>query len=203
MGPKQRIGCLCLPFLALLCVGWADSWDEIRAAAGSVQTVQADFVQEKQMPILSRPLVSKGRFYFRTPRSLRWEYLEPVQSILVMHDGRVTRFVADETGWRSERGPGLEAMQIVLQEISLWLAGRFDENPSFEAQLESERRIVLTPRQEAFGAVIQRIVLQLGTQPGTIESVVIHESQDTFTRLTFNQTQLNPVLQDAVFTEVP
>lgn len=192
-----------LPLLALLCVGWADSWEEIRAAAETVTAIQADFVQEKHLPILAKPLVSKGRFYFRTPRSLRWEYLAPLQSILIMHEGRTTRWVADPSGWRAERGPGLEAMQVVLQEISLWLSGRFEDNPSFEARLTAERRIVLTPREAAFEELIQRIELQLGAQPGTIETVEIHEGPQAFTRLIFDGTQLNPDLKAAIFKEVP
>jgi len=78
-----------MPALALLCVGWADSWDQLKTMAGTVTSVQAEFVQEKHLPILAKPLVSKGVFYYQAPRSLRWEYRWPVQSILAMHDNRV------------------------------------------------------------------------------------------------------------------
>ncbi|MFZ1985039.1 MAG: outer membrane lipoprotein carrier protein LolA [Desulfatitalea sp.] len=192
-----------VPVLALFCVGWADSWEELKSTAGTVTSVQADFVQEKHLPILARPLVSQGAFYYQAPRSLRWEYRSPVKSILAMHDGRVRRFVADTSGMTEESGAGLEAMQVILEEITQWLAGRFDANPMFQAQLEPGRRIVLTPRDEAFAKVIQRIVLNLAKQPGVMESVVIYESENAFTQMTFNNTKINAKIDEALFRSIP
>lgn len=203
MDMKKTVLCSLLLSAACLCIGWADSWDELKAAAASVHSIQADFVQEKHLPILAQPLVSQGRFYFREPRSLRWEYSEPIRSILIMHAGRVRRYVADGSQWVSESGPGMEAMQMVLQEIAHWMAGRFDQNPSFEARLEPGRRIVLTPRTASLGEVIQHIVLNLGPEPGIMAGVVIQEHPDAFTRLTFTRTRLNPPLDDALFRKVP
>jgi outer membrane lipoprotein-sorting protein len=203
MNFRTTLLCCLLPVSAFFCIGWADTWDEMKAAAGTVHSVQAEFAQEKHLPILAKPLLSKGRFYYQAPRSLRWEYHEPIRSILTMHGGRVKRYVADGSEWVQERGSGLEAMQFVVQEIAHWLSGRFDENPSFKARLEPGRRVVLTPRSEAFSGVIQQIVLNLGPEPGIMQSVVIRESPDAFTRLTFSHTRLNQPIEDAVFRNVP
>jgi outer membrane lipoprotein-sorting protein len=195
---------LLVPALALLCVGWADSWEQLKTTAGTVTSVQAEFVQEKHLPILAKPLVSKGVFYYQAPRSLRWEYHWPLQSILAMHDSRVRRFVATgASGFSEESGAGLEAMQVVLEEITQWLAGRFDDNPMFQARLEPGRRIVLVPKDEALRKVIQRIVLDLAQQPGVMQSVAIYESEEAFTLLTFSNTVLNAKIDDALFQRIP
>ncbi len=193
-----------LPAIALLCLGWADSWEQLKSAAGSVTSVQADFVQEKHLPILAKPLVSQGVFYFQAPRSLRWEYRAPIKSILVMHDGRVRRFVAaGDSGFTEERGAGLEAMQVVVEEISHWLAGDFDTNPMFNAKLEPGRRIVLTPKEQAMAKVIQRIELNLAQQPGVIDSVKIFESDTAYTQMTFSHTVLNAKISEEIFRKIP
>ena len=193
-----------VPALALLCIGWADNWQQLKTTAGTVTSVQAEFVQEKHLPILAKPLVSKGVFYYQAPRSLRWEYRWPVQSILVMHDGRVRRFVSTgASGFSEESGAGLEAMQVVVEEITQWLAGHFDDNPMLQAHLEPGKNIVLVPRDGAFQKVIQRIVLNLGKQPGVIQSVTIFESEDAFTQLTFNNTVLNAKIEDTLFQRIP
>ena len=194
-----------VPALALLCIGWADSWEQLKTTAGAVTSVQADFVQEKHLPILAKPLVSKGVFYYQAPGSLRWEYRWPVQSILSMHDGRVRRFVSTDgaRGFSEESGAGLEAMQVFMDEITQWLAGRFDGNPMFHTQLEPGRRIVLVPKDDAFQEVIRRIVLNLGQQPGVMQSVAIYESEDAFTLLTFSNTVLNAKIEDTLFQKIP
>jgi len=195
---------LLLLVLAFFCVGWADSWEQIRTTAGTITSVQAEFVQEKHLPILAKPLVSEGAFYYQSPRSLRWEYRRPVQSIMNVHDGRVRRFVSTASnGFHEEIGGGIEAMQVVVEEITHWLAGRFDENPMFESRLEPGKRIVLVPKNEAFQKVIQRIVLNLGEQPGVMQSVVIYESENAFTKLTFQNTVLNVKIEETLFQKIP
>lgn len=193
---------LLLPLLALFCVGWAGSWDALKATAGTITSVRADFVQEKHLAILAAPLVSRGVFYYQAPGSLRWEYRRPVKSILLMHEGRISRFVGGSAGFREETGGGLEAMQIVLDQITFWLKGRFDESPMFDARLETSGLITLTPTEDAFRAVIERIEIQMTPQPGIIETVVIYESQDAYTRMRFTNTVLNKKMDAAVFRDI-
>ena len=83
---------------AFLCLGWADSWEELETAAGTVTSVRAGFTQEKHMKILVRPLVSEGILLFQGPDSLRWEYKHPVKSILLLHKGKTRRFVQKSGG---------------------------------------------------------------------------------------------------------
>jgi len=59
--------------------------EEIREAQKGLRTVRADFKQEKRTELLDRPVRSEGRFYFKSPSNLRWEYDE---SMVVIYDGR-------------------------------------------------------------------------------------------------------------------
>ncbi|MFZ0614355.1 MAG: outer membrane lipoprotein carrier protein LolA [Desulfobacterales bacterium] len=187
---------------AWLTIGWGSNWEELRSAAGSVTSLSADFVQEKHMRILARPLISTGVFYFQPPASLRWEYRTPVRNILLMHDNQTERWIETGSGLTKESGAGLQAMQIVLEQISQWLGGRFDENPLFAARLEPGPIIVLVPKEEAFARMIHHIDLVLSERPGIIDSVVIYESDDSFTRLVFTNAVLNQPLDAALFRKI-
>ena len=88
---------------------------------------------------------------------------------------------------------------MVLQEIARFLSGRFDENPLFAAGLEAGRKIVLTPKEESFSKIIQRIEIFLSNQPGLISSVIIYESKDSYTKLVFRNAVVNRKLSDALF----
>jgi len=187
--------------VSFLFVGWSRDWDQLRKDAGQIKTISADFIQEKHLQILSRPLISKGVFYYEAPGSLRWEYQSPIRSILMMHEGRVTRYIWGENGFRKDSGLSLQAMQIVLQEITKWLGGHFDDNPDFTASLEPDRRIVLTPKKKAFSAIIRNIELILSDRPGVIKSVTIYEGEKSFTRIIFKNVRVNEVLKETVFRE--
>ena len=69
-----------------------------------LDSVQAYFSQEKHLKILVRPLISTGRFVFQAPGSLRWEYSTPLRSVLIMHDGRIKKYVEVNGKLTEERG---------------------------------------------------------------------------------------------------
>lgn len=185
-----------------MCLGWADSWDELKSAAGTVTSVKAEFVQEKHMKILSKPLVSEGVFLFQGPDSLRWEYQQPIQSILLLHNGKTRRFVQKNGNLIEDASASLQSMQVVVQEITQWLNGRFDDNPMFAARLEPGRKIVMSPRDESFARLIQRIEILLSDRPAVIKSVKIFEGEDSYTKLEFKEVILNQELDEAFFRNV-
>jgi outer membrane lipoprotein-sorting protein len=191
-----------LAVTASLSIGWGSTWKEIRTDAGGVTSVRAEFTQEKTMKILARPLISTGIFYFRAPSSLRWEYRTPVRSILLIDDGRTARYVETGDGLVRDAGTNLQAMQAVLEQITGWLGGRFDDNPLFSSTLVPGRKIILVPKEAAFSRMIQKIELTLSDRAGVLESVTIYESSDSMTRIVLKNAVINAPLEDALFREI-
>ena len=195
------------PFIlagCLLLVGWTDSWEQIRREAAQVQSVHARFIQKKQMKILSRPLLSQGQFFFQSPASVRWEYTEPVRSILLMHQGSLKRYLQSGGGFTEEAGGRLPVMEIVMQEISAWLHGQFEQSRYFTATLEKRPaiRIVLTPRDPSFARLIKRIELTPSSQPGILKSILIVEDEQTTTLFEFRDMQVNQPIPESVFQTI-
>lgn len=197
---RNWLVCIIGIITALMCLGWADSWQGLRETAANVSTVKAEFIQEKHMTILARPLTSGGTFLFQAPDSLKWEYTQPVKSVLVLHKGQTRRYVDKEGVLVEDATAGLQSMQMVVQQITQWLSGRFDENPAFSAVLEPGPKIVMTPKDKALARFIQRIEIDLSHRPAVIESVTIYESEDSYTRLVFQNVTLNMPLDDAAFS---
>jgi len=188
--------------MACLCIGWADTWDGLKTAAGKVTSISAEFTQEKHMKILIRPLVSEGVLYFQPPNSLRWEYLHPVRSILLMHNGKTKRFVQRNVGLVEDASVNFQSIHMVVQNITQWLSGRFNINPAFNATLEPGHKIVLVPKEKSFAMLIKRIEIILSDLPAIIKSVTIYESQDSFTKLVFKNVALNRTLEDSLFHKI-
>ncbi len=185
------------------CLGWADNLEGLRATPIRITSLQAEFVQQKHLPILAKPLVSKGVMYFKAPQSLRWEYREPIQSVLIMHAGTTRRFQNDGSGFQEESSADLPSMQVVMDQITQWLSGRFDKDPLFSAEMPQPRQVHLIPKEKAMRQLIDRIELHLARTPGVIESVLIHEGPNAYTRMDFNAPQINPNLTADIFQKVP
>ena len=194
-----------LILLLPLLFGWADSWEGIREASRRITSVEARFVQKKTLPILSRPFVSEGRFFFQAPGSLRWEYDRPVRSVLIMNGGNLKRYQKDADGWREETGASLTAMRVVMEEIVNWQQGRFDSNPHFQATLSTapEPRVMLVPREASWGKMIRQIELTLSVeQAGVMKRVRMVEDERSFTELDFSQVRVNRSLPASLFEKV-
>lgn len=166
----------------------------------SIQSIQADFIQEKHLKILARPIVSTGTFTFQAPQSLRWEYRTPIPSILLMHGGKVTKFTRQDGKLLADRGMRLDVMQVVLTEISNWLDGRFTDNDMFNVSFPDERILLLTPKEQTLAGLISYIKLELADQTGLLDSVTIFEGPDAYTAMTFTNRALNQKVPATLFT---
>jgi hypothetical protein len=194
-----------LLFLLPLVIAWADSWEGLREASRRITSVEARFVQKKTLPMLSRPFVSEGRFFYQAPAQLRWEYDRPVRSVLIMNNGAVKRYLRDPGGWREDAGASLTAMRVVLEEIANWQQGRFDADPHFQASLSTdpEPRVTLVPREPSWGKMIRRIELTLSReQSGVMKGVRLVEDERSFTDLSFSQVRTNRPLPASLFVNV-
>jgi outer membrane lipoprotein-sorting protein len=176
--------------------GWSSQQEPIR-----LQSIQADFIQEKHLKILVRPLVSTGTFTFQAPQSLRWEYRTPVPSILLMAGGKVKKFIERDGQLEEDKGMRLDSMQVMLSQISNWLDGRFSDNDMFSVSFLGERTVLLTPREQALAGLISKIELTLADRKGLLDGVTIFEGPDSYTTMTFKNAVLNEEIPVSVFTD--
>lgn len=173
----------------------------LQAKQVHLRSVQADFIQEKHLKILARPIISTGTFTFQAPQSLRWEYQTPIRSVLLMHGGKVKKFMERDGVLTEDKGMRLDAMQVVLAEISNWLDGRFTDNAMFTVSFPEKKTILLTPKDQGLAALISRIELKLADQAGLLDQVIIFEGPGSFTSLTFNNRTLNQEIPATLFTQ--
>ncbi len=165
-----------------------------------IESIKADFTQEKHLKILARPIVSTGTFTFAAPQSLRWEYRTPIPSILVMYEGKIRKYLRKNGEFIEDKGMRLDAMQVVLAEISSWLDGRFTENEVFNVSFPDEHTVLLRPKEKSFANLINRIELKLADRHGLLDSVTIFEGVDSYTKMTFSNRVLNQDIPTSVFS---
>jgi len=206
LGIRRSGACMMCLLLLLLAVdvrvvrGEDARLAQFREQAMQIQSLQATFIQKKQMKILLRPLISKGRFFFKRSASIRWEYQSPINSVLTMHRGEVKRFFKRDGKVVQDSGTNLQVMQVVMQNISRWLGGRFDDNPDFKTTLVKNR--ILLTSTTALSDMIERIELQLSSRPGVIESITIFEDGENYTKIEFKGLEINQPIADSVFEEI-
>ena len=182
----------------------ADNFERLRRDSSRISTISADFVQKKFMKILSKPLVSEGKFYYTAPDSIRWEYSQPIKSVVISDKGNTKRYIASGGKMIEDKTGGAQAMKIVLDEVAGWMSGKFTANPSFTATLKegSNTQITLTPVGKSMAGMIEKIEITVARKDASIKSVRIVESATAETRIDFQHVVINQEIQPSVFQDV-
>ena len=182
----------------------ADSFEQLRKDSANIKTIKASFVQKKFMKILTKPLVSEGRFYYVAPDSFRWEYLKPLRSAVIAYKGDTRRYVVSGGKMIEDKAGGMQAMKIVLGEVTGWMSGKFDQNPSFAATLKegTNTQITLTPVGKSMSGMIEKIEITVSKKAAAVKSVKIIENANAFTQIDFIDVEINKVISSSVFQDV-
>ncbi len=186
-----------------LAAPWYQDWEGIRKAAATVKTIETAFVQTKTLKILKKPLVSRGVMAYRRPNDLRWEYQSPLETLLVVRRGNAQRLLKHGQAWVTDSSAKLEAMKIVLGEISLWLDGNFGASKTFKPELRADgtgpAHVALIPIDPALAKIITSIAIVFGERPGTVSAIDIHEGDAGVTHIAFENPRFDVEIPDARF----
>jgi hypothetical protein len=162
----------------------ADPLAAVMAALRAVPASRATFVEEKEVPELDRPLVSRGTLAWRAPDRLEKRTIEPAPELFLVEGGRVT-LERPQRGLREtleldaapEIRPLVEALRATLAGDLATLRQHHEVGFSGDA---ARWRILLVPRSLRLRGAVQRIVLE---GSGGFLAVVETQGHDGRTRL--------------------
>jgi len=202
----KKTGFVLLILMTVLPAGVrADDFEQLRKDSARIATISADFVQKKSMKILSKPLVSEGKFFYAAPSSIRWEYHKPVKSVVISGRGTTKRYIASGGKMIEDKTGGAQAMRMVLDEVAGWMSGKFNSNPSFTATLKegTSTQITLKPAGKSMAGMIEKIEITVSRKDGSVQSVRIVESASAETRIDFQHVVINQKINPSLFQDIP
>jgi outer membrane lipoprotein-sorting protein len=177
---------------------------ELDAASGGVATLAGEFSQRNRVKLFKQELTSKGSFYYRRPRQIRWAYTAPDPSTLVLDGQHATL--------RTPGAPPQEfdlehdaTMRAVFDQLLLWLApGALKQAGGAYALASSgsaERpTLTLTPRPETpVGHAFTRIELRLDGKSWLVRSILLVEKNGDEKEITFTRLEPNARLPADAF----
>jgi len=187
-----------LPFNAIEDVAAFKS--ELRNASQNTKTIACDFTQERHISMMTQPVVSQGKFWFKKPASVRWEYVAPYNSIIIF--SRNKAFVQDDDG-SSEYDAGSGQVFKNLGDIMFhFILGDLDaaeenydvtykeNNDIFFVKLEPKIKTAMGP-----GAVD----LFFDKNDYSLSKIIMYEEGADFTAISFFNKTLNGSIRNEVF----
>ena len=175
---------------------------KIEQSSRNVGTISSDFVQEMHLSMFNHPVVSTGRFMFKTRDKLRWEYLTPVTDGFALNGKQGVRWDGD-TGTRKQfQLQNDPIMNIVATQLLAWTS--FDQKwltKEYDISLAAASPLTFTliPRRSTVREILHDITIEFSDTRESVQRVELHQTGGDFTRILFTNTVVNGPIPDTTF----
>lgn len=159
----------------------------------NTHTLQADFRQEKELALLSKPEVSTGTFIYSRPSNVLWTYDAPKRVQMVIAGGMMTTYYPELA--RAER---IDVKRFedrifrymgatgAIEELARYFDFTFTDSRSKPVYV-----LDLTPKNKAVSKRVQRIKLWIDKKTYLTSKIEYVEGDGDITRYEFTKIRIN------------
>jgi outer membrane lipoprotein-sorting protein len=170
--------------------------------ASRIETLRADFVQEKFLAVLDRPLVLKGTLSMQKPDLFSWIVREPLRYSLVIRGESVQQWDEDTRRVEKISLSDNPVFKTAIRQMRDWLSGAYQSMlGQYEVTVvdESPASLEFVPRDTAVAQeVIERVTVEFDADEHYISRIHILEKGGDRTLIRFSNALLNaPIAPEA------
>ena len=169
-------------------------------ASQTTQSIQSDFVQEKNLSMLSDKIVSKGKFWFKKDNKVRMEYSTPSYYLLIMNGKDIKTKDGQKESHVSAKG---NKMFEQINKITVdCVKGNVLNNADFTTRILENGQLYLlelTPVNKTLSQYFKSIHLLVDKKDYSVSTIQMYEAGGDDTSINFTHKQLNVNIPDAVF----
>ncbi|MBI5479858.1 MAG: outer membrane lipoprotein carrier protein LolA [Deltaproteobacteria bacterium] len=176
----------------------AELIEKVEKARAGQETLVGEFTQRKRLSLFRDELRSTGRFAFRSPGKLRWEYLTPDPSVILLDGARVTVKTPGQKSVTYDLGrqPGLKALLERLL-AALGPGSLKAATQDFDLKVTGPQALLLVPRGDlAKHLVAMEMRFDAAWQ---VAGLALREKNGDQTDVTFAGLKRNVKVDDAAF----
>lgn len=168
-----------------------------------LQSLDAQFVQERKLPSLKKPVTTPGRMRMQRPGKLCWELGQPVKTMAVSDGTTMTLLdVAKKRGKKIDAASG-EARQFTLLSDSAFrdLAGFQETFELIESRItEGSYQLTVKPKDKTLRRQVPWMYLEIDTKAHELRSFELELEDKSRIRTVFSNTKINAKIDPAIFT---
>ena len=169
-------------------------------AARNTQSIKSDFVQEKNLSMLSEKIVSKGKFWFKKNNQVRMEYTQPFQYLMIINQNNV--YIRDGQKENKISTRSNKLFQQINKIIIDCIQGSVLNNPEYKTAVFENNQaflIELKPSAKALKEFFKNINILVSKKDYSVTTLELHEQTGDKTVITYTNKELNTTLADALF----
>lgn len=175
--------------------------EQFSAASLKTTSIKSDFVQEKNLSMLSEKIVSKGKFWFKKANMVRMEYTHPFQYLMIINKDKV--FIKDGQKENKVSSRSNKLFQQINRIMVDCMQGTALNNTDFRTRVfegKSSYLVELAPVVKGLKEMFKTITVYVDKKDYSVMNLEMLEISGDNTVIKFINKELNSSLQDALFT---
>jgi len=169
----------------------------------TLRSLDANFVQERKLPSLKKPVSTPGRMRMVRPGKLLWELGTPAKTMAVS-DG-TTMTLLDVV---KKRGKKIEAGSPEAKQFTMLSDESFRDLASFQQAFELVEsrmtgriyQLTVRPKDKSMRKHVAWMFMDIDTTTQELRAMDLEMDDKTRIRTVFSNAQINPKIDPAVFT---
>ena len=170
------------------------------AATQKTSSIKADFVQDKNLSMLSEKITSKGNFWFKKDSKVRMEYNTPFKYLMVLNQDKV--YVKDGQKESRVSTKSNKMFQQINKIMIDCMQGTTLDNTDFKTRVfenKSNALVELTPIAKGMKELFKSINVVVDKKDFSVMSIQMLELSGDNTTMRFTNKELNASIPDNLF----
>ena len=168
--------------------------------AQKVISIKSDFVQEKNLSMLSEKITSQGKFWFKKDSRVRMEYTKPFTYLMIINKDKV--FVKDGQKQNTISTKSNKLFQQINKITVDCVQGTVLTNPDFSTRVFENKNaylVELSPVSKNLKEFFRTIVVIVDKKDYSVTNIEMNENSGDNTIIHFVNKEMNTNLPDALF----
>ncbi len=170
-------------------------------ASQATHSIQCDFMQDKNLSMLSDKIVSTGKFWFKRESKVRMEYEKPSYYLLVINGNNIrTKDGQKENKVSAKSNKMFEQINQMMIDC---VQGTALDNKNFTTRVFENGPtylVELTPIVKSLQSIFKNITLTVDKKDYSVNKMEMLEQSGDNTIINFLHKQMNVNIPDAIFS---
>jgi outer membrane lipoprotein-sorting protein len=181
--------------------------EDIETRMAAIRTLRSDFIQQKKLSLFEQELEIRGTLLIEKPNRFAWKVQSPVKYFLILDQNRLIQWdeAADQVSETSLKGNPI--FEEVVAQVTGWFFGAYSQRMNeYETTILNQKPFVVAfrPKEDSPAASFMTVLrITFLADKRYISEIFIQETSGDSTRLIFENTELNPSIEESEWKVAP
>jgi outer membrane lipoprotein-sorting protein len=171
-----------------------------QTATKNTASIKSNFVQEKNLSMLSDKITSRGKFWFKRENKVRMEYTHPFAYLMILNNGQI--YIKDGNKENKISSNSNKVFQQVNRILLDCVGGTILSNPDFHTRIWEGPKaylIELVPVEKSLKELYQKINIFIDKKDYAASAIDMFELSGDNSSVRFLNKELNANIPDTLF----